>query len=385
MITGRRALIAASLAAAAILAACAAQPKAPANPPANPNAIVIGVAGPMTGDLAAFGEQLRRGAEAAVADINAKGGVLGKPLHLVVADDQCSPAKAVNAADNLVAQGAVFVDGHFCSGSSIPASVVYADAGVLQITPSSTNPALTDDAAAKGIVTVMRVANRDDQQGVFAGDWIAKHYAGKNVAVIDDQSPYGRGLADMAAAWMAKGGLKPLVRTTYRHSDQDFVQLIDTLIVGKIDVVYVGGYHDDEARILRQAREKGLKAEWISGDALNTSEFATMAGSASDGVRFSDAPSATALPSAREAVAALRKGGYEPEGYTLSAYAAVQAFTAAATATGSTDGKTLATWLRKSTVPTVLGDLSWDAKGDVTQQRFAWYVWHGGQYREEPK
>jgi branched-chain amino acid transport system substrate-binding protein len=381
MITGRRALIAASLAVAALLAACATQPKAPIKP----NEIVIGVVGPLTGSLSAFGEQQRRGAEAAVAAINANGGILGKQLRLLVGDDQCKPNWAVEAANELVGQGAVFVDGHFCSGASMPASVIYADAGVLQITPSSTNPALTDDAAAKGIVTVMRVANRDDQQGVFAGDWIAKHYAGKNIAVIDDQSPYGRGLADMAAAWMEKGGLKPLVRTTYRHSDQDFVQLIDTLIVGKIDVVYVGGYHDDEARILRQAREKGLKAEWISGDALNTSDFATMAGSASDGVRFSDAPSATDLPSARAAVAALRKGGYEPEGYTLSAYAAVQAFTAAATATGSTDGKTLATWLRKSTVPTVLGDLSWDAKGDVTQQRFAWYVWHGGQYREEPK
>jgi len=136
---------------------------------------------------------------------------------------------------------------------------------------------------------------------------------------------------------------------------------------------------------VRQAREKGLKAEWISGDALNTQDFATIAGSASDGVRFSDAPSATELPSAREAVAALRKSGYEPEGYTLSAYAAVQAFAAAATATDSTDGKTMAAWLRKSTVPTVIGDLSWDARGDVTQQRFAWYVWHGGQYREEPK
>jgi branched-chain amino acid transport system substrate-binding protein len=382
MITRRYALAGASLAAAALLLACAA-PKAPTS--ANLNEIAIAAAGPMTGDLAAFGEQLRRGAEAAVDDINGKGGVLGKKLHLVLGDDQCDPKKAVNVADSLVGQGVVFVDGHFCSGSSIPASNVYADAGVLQITPSSTNPFLTDDATAKGITTVMRVANRDDQQGVFAGDWIAKHYARKNVAVIDDGSPYGRGLADMAAEWMEKGGLKPLVRTTYRQRDQDHVQLIDTLIVGKIDVVYVGGYHDDEARIVRQARDKGFKGEWISGDALNTGEFPQLAGSAADGVRFSDVPSAIELPSARDAVAALRKGGYEPEGYTLSAYAAVQAFAAAATATGSTDGKTMAAWLRKSTVPTVIGDLSWDAKGDVTQQRFAWYLWQGSRMVEAPK
>jgi len=369
-----------AMAAFAILAGCAAQ-----KAPSNPNEIAIAAAGPMTGDLAAFGEQLRRGAELAVADINAKGGVLGKQLRLVLGDDQCDPAQAVRVANNLVGQGVVFVDGHFCSGSSIPASSVYAEANVLQITPSSTNPYLTDGAADKGITTVMRTANRDDQQGVFAGDWMAKHYAGKNVAVIDDGSAYGSGLADMAAQWMEKGGLKPLIRTTYRQRAQDHVQLVDTLIVGKIDVVYVGGYHDDLARIVRQAREKGFKGAWISGDALNTSEFPRLAGPAANGVRFSDLPSAIGLPSAREAVDAFRKEGYEPEGYTLSAYAAVQAFAAAANAAGSTDGKAMAAWLRKSTVPTVIGDLSWDAKGDVTRQRFAWYVWRDGRFDLAPE
>ena len=380
MITKRCVLAVASLAVAAMLAACATQ-----KAPSNPNEIVIGLAGPMTGDLAVFGEQQRRGAEAAVEEINAKGGVLGKKLRLVQADDQCKPALAVDAADRLVRQGAVFVSGHFCSGSSIPASAVYAAANVLQITPSSTNNALTDDAAAKGVTTILRVCNRDDQQGAFAGAWIAKTYAGKKVAVIDDTSPYGKGLADVAAANMEKGGLQPVIRTTYQHNDQDFAALIDTLIVAKIDVVYAGGYHDDEARILRQARSKGLKADWISGDALNTSEFGAIAGSASDGVRFSDAAAATGLRSAREAVEKLRGAGYEPEGYTLNAYATIQVFAAAATATGSTDGKAMAAWLRKSIVPTVVGDLSWDAKGDVTKPRFAWFVWQNGQFSQAPE
>jgi branched-chain amino acid transport system substrate-binding protein len=380
MIRNLRAPAFAGLVAAALLPACAA-PKAP---PGDPNEIAIAAAGPMTGDLAAFGEQLRRGAEAAVAAINDNGGVLGKKLRLVLGDDQCNPTKAVRAAQDLVDQGVVFVDGHFCSGSSIPASAIYAEAGVLQMTPASTNPALTDDAAAKGIGTVMRTANRDDQQGVFAGDWIAKHYVGKNVAVIDDGSAYGEGLADMAASWMEKGGLKPLVRTSYQQRAPDYVQLIDTLIVGKIDIVYAGGYHGDLARIVRQAREKGFKGEWIAGDALNTSEFPNLTGPAADGVRFSDVPSATELSSASAAVAALRKSGYEPEGYTLSAYAAVEAFAAAAAATGSTDGKIMAAWLRKNTVPTVIGDLSWDAKGDVARQRFTWYRWQGGRTMELP-
>jgi branched-chain amino acid transport system substrate-binding protein len=381
MTTRVRAIVLSALA-AATLSACAGQP-APSKP--SGNEITIAAAGPMTGDLAAFGEQLRRGATDAVEAINAGGGVLGKPLRLVLGDDQCDPKKAVGVANSLLDQGAVFVDGHFCSGSSIPASAVYAEAGVLQITPASTNPYLTDDAASRGITTVMRVANRDDQQGVFAGDWIAKHYAGKNVAVIDDGSPYGRGLADMTVAWMEKGGLKPVVRTSYRQHTQDHAQLVDTLIVGKIDVVYAGGYHDDIARIVRQAGDKGFKGVWVSGDALNTSEFPELAGPAAESVRFSDVPSAIDLPSARTAVEKFRKEGYEPEGYTLSAYAAVQVFAAAAKATGSTDGKVLAAWLRRNTVPTVIGDLSWDAKGDVTRQRFAWYTWGGGRYRPAPE
>jgi len=378
----RRTILVCNLVAAAMVAACA-QPKAPGT--SHANEIAIAVAGPMTGDLAAFGEQLRRGAEAAVEDINAEGGVLGKPLRLVIGDDQCDPRKAVRAAESLVDQGVMFVDGHFCSGSSIPASEIYADAGVLQITPASTNPALTDEAAAKGVTTVMRVGNRDDQQGVFAGDWIAKRYAGKKVAVIDDGSAYGKGLADMTLEWLEKGGVTPVLRTSYRPRTQDHTQLVDTLIVGKIDVVYVGGYHSDLARIARQAGDKGFKGEWIAGDALNTAEFPRLAGPAANGVRFSDMPSAIALDSARAAVAGFRKDGYEPEGYTLNAYAAVQVFAAAATATGSTDGKTLAAWLRKNTVPTVIGDLSWDAKGDVTPQRFAWYIWRGGDVIEAPE
>jgi branched-chain amino acid transport system substrate-binding protein len=158
--------------------------------------IQIGVAGPMTGQYAAFGEQLRRGAEMAVKDINAAGGVLGNKLSITVGDDACDPKQAVQVANDFVKKGVVFVAGHFCSGSSIPASSVYADEGILQITPASTNPTLTEDLAAKGVKTIFRTCGRDDKQGEFAGPWLAKTYAGKNVAILDDKSPYGQGLAN---------------------------------------------------------------------------------------------------------------------------------------------------------------------------------------------
>ena len=162
--------------------------------------VTIAVAGPMTGDLASFGEQLRRGAEMAIADINAAGGVNGEQIKLEIGDDQCDPKQAVQVANDLVKKGVVFVAGHFCSGSSIPASEVYSEEGILQMTPASTNPKFTEDPAAKGIKTIFRSCGRDDKQGSFAGPWMAKTYGGKNVAILDDKSPYGQGLANETCA-----------------------------------------------------------------------------------------------------------------------------------------------------------------------------------------
>ncbi len=346
--------------------------------------ITIAVAGPMTGDLAAFGEQLRRGSAMAVKDINAKGGVLGKQIKLEIGDDQCDPKQAVQVANDLVKKGVVFVAGHFCSGSSIPASDVYAEEGIVQMTPASTNPAFTEGPAAKGIKTIFRTCGRDDAQGKFAGPWLAKTYAGKNVAILDDRSAYGQGLANETDKNMEAAGLKPALRDTYTAKDKDFSALISKMKEAKIDVVYIGGYHNDAGLMMRQAREQGFKADFVSGDALNTAEFWSISGPAGEGMRFSDAASAINLDSAKDAVAEFRAEKYEPEGYTLSSYAAVQAWAAAATKAGSTDGAKVAAVLHSETIPTVIGNLSWDAKGDLTKVNYAWFIWHDGKYAQEP-
>jgi branched-chain amino acid transport system substrate-binding protein len=369
------------------VAACAKGTK-PKAPPA-PQEIVIGVAGPMEGQLAAFGEQIRFGAQAAVADINAQGGVRGRKLKLVEADDQCEPERAVKAADSLVEERAVFVVGHFCSGASIEASKVYAAAGLLQISPASTDPTLTE----RGIGTVFRVTNRDDAQGIFAGTWLAKHYAGKRLAVIDDQQPYGRLTAGQTTRTVTAGGLTPELVGSFARGTADFGPIITRLKTAQIDVVYVGGYHDEVGTFAAQARGRDFTADIVSDDALNTSEFVTYAGSAADGVRFSDATGKPELASAKDVVEKFRAGGYklgevkryEPEGYTLNAYAAVQVFAAAADGTGSTDAGKMAEWLRGNPVETVIGDLSWDAKGDLTQLYYAWFVWQGGQFYQAPE
>ena len=346
--------------------------------------ISIAVAGPMTGQLAAFGEQLRRGSEMAVKDINAAGGVLGKQLKLEIGDDQCDPKQAVQVANDLVQKGVVFVAGHFCSGSSIPASAVYAEEGILEITPASTNPAYTEESHAKGITTLFRTCGRDDKQGLFAGPWIAKTYSGKNVAVLDDRSAYGQGLANETAKNMGANGMKPAMRETYTANDKDFSALISKMKQAKIDVVYIGGYHPDSALMLRQAREQGMSAQFISADATNSQEFWSISGPAGEGMRFSDASSAVNLDSAKDVVAKFRADKYEPEGYTLSSYAAIQAWAVAVTKAGTTDAEKVAETLRANTIPTVIGDLGWDEKGDLKQIRYAWFLWHDGKYAQEP-
>jgi branched-chain amino acid transport system substrate-binding protein len=366
-----------------LLAAAAVATALSVSPVKAADTITIGMAGPITGDLAEFGSQLKRGAERAVADINKAGGVLGKPLKLEEGDDQCDPKQAPIVANDLVSKGVVFVAGHFCSGSSIPASAVYHEEGILQITPASTNPKFTDDAAASGWKTLFRTCGRDDQQGSFAGPWIAEHFKGKNVAVVHDKSPYGQGLADLTKAALNKAGVTEALYEAITPGEQDYTALITKMKQAKIDVIYFGGYHPEAALIVKQARDQGLEAPLLSGDSLNTQEFATLAGKASDGVMFTNAAEARNLPSAAAVVKEFRdEDKFEPEGYTLSTYAAVQVWAQAVAKAGTTDSAKVAETLRSQSWDTVIGKLGFDPKGDLTSATYVWYVFKDGKYTE---
>src|SRR3982074_2661659 len=165
--------------------------------------ITIAVAGPMTGSESAFGRQMKNGAEQAVADLNAAGGVIGKKLALQVGDDACDPKQARSVAEKFASSKIPFVAGHFCYSSPLPASEAYADGNVLQITPASTNPLFTE----RKLWNVARVCGRDDQQGLVAADYIAKFYQAKNVAILNDNSTYGKGLADETKKALNKVGV----------------------------------------------------------------------------------------------------------------------------------------------------------------------------------
>jgi branched-chain amino acid transport system substrate-binding protein len=352
-----------------------------AAPPASAD-IRVAVVGPITGQYAIFGDQMKRGAEYMVAEINKNGGVNGEKLVLEVGDDACDPRQAVNVANQMATKKVAVVFGHYCSGSSIPASAVYNENGILQITPASTNPALTDDAAKKGWNNIFRTCGRDDKQGVVAGDFIATKFKGKTIAVLDDKSAYGRGLADETAKQLATHGVKPALRESYTQGEKDFSALISKLKQARVDVVYVGGYHTEVGLMLRQAKEQGFGAQFMSGDANATDELGKIAGPAADGFLFTFGPDARKFPTAKKVVDDLNKSGFDPEGYTLYTVAAVQVWADAAKAAKSTALETLVKALHQRSFDTVLGPLSFDQKGDQKEPKYNVYLYKDGKYAE---
>jgi branched-chain amino acid transport system substrate-binding protein len=341
--------------------------------------ITIAVAGPMTGSESAFGRQMKNGADQAIADINAAGGVGGKKLKLEVGDDACDPKQARSVAEKLAGAKIPFVAGHFCSSSSIPASEAYADSNVLQITPASTNPLFTE----RKLWNVARVCGRDDQQGIVAANYIAKAYKGKNIAILNDKTTYGKGLADETKKSLNKLGITEKVNESYNKGDKDFNAIVSRLKKENIDLVYVGGYHQEAGLILRQMRDQGMKTVLMAGDALADKEFASITGPAAEGTLMTFGPDPRKLASAKEIVEKFKAQSYDPEGYTLYTYAAFQIWKAAATKANSTDGKKVAAAMKSGTWDTVLGKLSFTPKGDITVIDYVVYKWDAkGNYAE---
>src|SRR6266849_250002 len=336
--------------------------------------IKLAVGGPITGGSAAFGAQLKNGVEQAVEDINAAGGILGQKLVVSIGDDRADPKEGVSVANKFAADGAKFVIGHFNSGVTIPASDVYLENGMLVITPAATNPKVTD---RPGTWNVFRVCGRDDQQGIVAGALIAAKFKGKRVAIIHDKTTYGQGLADETRKAINGKGLKEVMFEGVNKDDKDFTALVSKIKSANPDLVYWGGLHDTGGLIVRQMRDQGVKAPLMGGDGLADDEFAAIAGPGADGTLMTYSPDPRINPKSKEIVALFRKKrGFEPQAYTLYSYAAVQIIKQAAEAAKSLDPKKVAEQMHSGMkFNTVIGDISYDKKGDVTRLDYVMYVW----------
>jgi len=347
--------------------------------------IKIAVVGPMTGSNANVGDQVKRGAELAAKDINATGGVLGGKIVLSIEDDVCDPKQAVSVANRVVGEQIKLVDGHVCSGASIPASAVYADSGVLMMSPATVNSKLTDEAFAKGWTTIMRLYARDDAQGDLIGSWLAKTYAGKKIAFVHDKSAYGRGLADRVRARMNADGVKEILFEGINPGEKDYAAIIAKLKAAHADVVYYGGYPTEGGLIARQSADQGYKFQLVGTSGFVAPEFWSIAGPAGEGTLFPFPADPKLFSSAKRVVEEFQATGYAPEGFTLFSYAAVQALAEGVKRAGKVDAVAIAQALRTGKpVDTIFGPLAFDAKGDAQGINYEINVWHDGRHMKAP-
>lgn len=367
----RMAGLLAALALAASSAACGGGEESNTTP--------IAVVGPITGQYASFGQQMKNGAELAVEDINAAGGVLGKKLDLDVGDDACDPKQAVAVANQMTAKGAALIAGHYCSGSSIPASKVYAESDTVQISPASTNPAFTDDRSGPNIY---RVCGRDDEQGGIAGQYLASHFSDRNIAIIHDKTAYGKGIADEVKKALNAAGKQEAMYEAITAGEKDYSALVSKLKQANIDVVFLGGYHTEAGLIVRQMRDQGMATVLMGGDALITQEYWSITGPAGEGTLMTFSPDPRKNPAAAEVVKRFKDKGIEPEGYVLYTYAAVQAWKQAAEKAQSTASADVVKALNDNEFDTVIGKFKFDSKGDPNLPPYAVYRWSKGTYEE---
>jgi branched-chain amino acid transport system substrate-binding protein len=342
--------------------------------------ITIGVALPQTGPVASIGDQVLNGAKAAAADINAAGGINGQPLVLDVQDDACDPRQAVSVANLFTQRGVGLIAGHVCSGASLAASNVYAENGDVMVTPASNTAKLTD----RGLAGIFRVCGRDDDQGKLDAEVIAQRFPKAKIALLHDNTAFSRGLADATRAGLLEKGINVTIFDAVTAGDFDFSAIIARLKSEGIQLAYYGGYHKEMGALVRQSAEQGFRGQWMGTSGIATSEFAHIAGPASEGVLMTFNPDARLNPSAAKVVAGFREKGIEPEGFTMYGYAAVQVIALAAQSAHSAKPADVEAALKHDKFSSVLGDVSFNAKGDISSPGYVLYVWKDGKFIYAP-
>ncbi len=334
----------------------------------------IGLGAPLSGGDAVVGNQVRLGVEQAVADINASGGFLGRKAKVVAGDDGGDPKKGADIARSFVTSGVGFVVGHVSSAVTVPASAIYAGAGVLDITPSALAPSVTD----RGLATMFRTCGREDQQaGAATRFLLGRRYL--KIAILHDRTATGKALADAIRASLAAGGTRDAFYGSFAQDTRDVSGLVKRLRAAGAQIVVWGGGPAGAATLARQLHDADAAIPLLGGMAMASDDFASLAGPAADGTFMVFPLDPRQRPSAAALRRRLEANDADPYGYVFYAYAAVQVIAQAAATTQSLDPKAIAATLHSgASFETVLGPLSFDAKGDPTTSDLAVYVWHKG-------
>lgn len=335
--------------------------------------VKIAVCGPLTGDQGKQGQDTLHGVELAAAEWNGKGGLLGRPIVIVSGDDQHDPKQARSVAIKMANDGVAGVIGHFNSSCTIPASDVYTENNIVMITPASTNPQVTD----RGYANVFRVCGRDDQQGRVAARYAREVLKVSKVAILHDNTTYGKGLADEF-----KKGLGAGVTVAYAggitQGDLDYKAILANVKSAGPDLWFFGGIYPEAGRLAKQGREIGLSATFMSGDGTRDPEFLKIAGPAAEGAITTFGPDHAALPTAKNFIAAYEKRFGEVGPYSIYAYDAANILFEGIRKAGSFDGEAVAGAIRGREHAGAFGPISFDSKGDVkTAPYICWRVEKG--------
>ncbi|MDX1599165.1 MAG: branched-chain amino acid ABC transporter substrate-binding protein [Marinobacter sp.] len=334
--------------------------------------IKIGIAGPMTGPVAQYGDMQFSGARMAIERINADGGVNGEMLKAVEVDDVCDPKQAVTVANRLVNDGVRFVVGHLCSSSTQPASDIYEDEGILMVTPASTSPDITE----RGYELVFRTIGLDSMQGPVAGEYLASLNP-ERVAIIHDKQQYGEGIATAVRDTLKNAGVEIAMFEGITAGDKDFSSLITKLKQADVDYVYYGGYHPELGLILRQAEQADLDTVFMGPEGVGNKDINTIAGDAAEGLLVTLPPSFDQQEQNQELVKAFEEKGEDPSGpFVLTSYTAVQLIAEGIEQAGSADPFDVAEALRDGSFDTPIGTVEYDEKGDMKSFEFVVYEWH---------
>ena len=336
--------------------------------------IKVAIVGAKTGPVAQYGDMEFTGAKQAIEDINKKGGVNGNKLVGVEYDDACDPKQAVAVANKVINDGIRYVIGHLCSSSTQPASDIYEDEGIVMITPAATAPDLT----TRGYKLVMRTTGLDSDQGPTAAKYIVDTIKPQRIAVVHDKQQYGEGLARSVQDSLKKAGANVVLFEGITAGEKNFDTLVARLKKDNVDFVYFGGYYPEMGQILRQARTAGLKAQFMGPEGVGNSSLSNIAGEASEGMLVTLPKRYDQVPANQPIVDALKAKKLDPTGpFVWTTYAALQSLTVGLERSKTGKADDIVKSLKEGQpVPTVMGDLNWDEKGDLKGFEFGIFKWH---------
>lgn len=351
-----------------------------------PREVKIAIAEPLTGDIAALGQGLKRAAVLAIEEANASGRFPRFKLRGVEFDDRSDPKEAVNVANRIVSDpDIVAVVGHFNSGCSIPASAVYARAGLPMLNAGSSNPQLTLQQLSPswpGPHNIFRVNTTDDAQGTIAAEFAAQSLKSKTVAIVHDKTAYGQGIAEVFQTRFTELGGTVLSFDGVQTGDKDFKALVTRIKPLAPDLLYFGGTYTEGGLILRQAREAGLKAPYLTGEISFDPDFLRIAGGAAEGayVTYLGRPPEL-LESAKLFIEKYRLAypGSEVKAYDHYAYEVTNILLAAMEKVGPDKSKIIET-LRGMSYTGVLGTTTFDEKGDTKNKTITLFVVKDGTF-----